>query len=407
MLVAVGEDRHQIAVLEDRELVEHYVARAKGKSIVGNIYLGNVQKVLPGMEAAFVDIGEPRNGVLYAGEIAFDEEVEGEPPRIETVLKSGQAVLTQVTRDPMGGKGPRLTTELSLPGRFLVLVPEADYVGASRRLPDDERRRLKDLASSIQRNGFGLIIRTAAAGANEEDLQRDVERLLSTWREVGQKKKKAKPPKLIYSEPELVIRVARDLYTREFEGMIVDDKNVFRKIRGYMGDLDPNLAERIELYEDSLPLFERHHVIEQIRKAVDRKVWLPSGGHIVIDPTEAMTVIDVNTGRYVGKTALEETVLKTNLEAAQEIAKQLRLRDIGGIIVIDYIDMVKRENREELLKVFTEALTRDKTKTQVFDISELGLLQMTRKNVSEGLLSAFSEACDRCGGWGIVLTLPD
>ena len=404
MLISVGKDRNQIAILEKRDLIEHYVAHNDDRSVVGNIYMGRVQNVLPGMEAAFLDIGEARNAVLYAGEVGFDEEVDGPTPRIETMLKSGQAVLAQVTKDPMGSKGARLTTEVSIAGRYLVLVPTADFIGISRRLPDDERKRLRDITSQLRPDGHGLIVRTAAEAATEEDLRRDVARLVRIWTEVSEAAKKAKPPKLIYAEPELVIRVVRDLLTTEFEKVIIDDEQVFARIKEYVGEVTPDLASKMELYSDELPLFERYHVVEQIRKAIDRKVWLRSGGHIVIDRTEALTVVDVNTGRFVGKSNLEETVFQANLEAAEEVAKQLRLRDIGGIIVIDFIDMVYERNRDELLRVLKEALKVDKTRTQVFGVSELGLVQMTRKKVSEGLLEAFSEPCDKCQGRGIILT---
>ncbi|MEO7804605.1 MAG: Rne/Rng family ribonuclease, partial [Actinomycetota bacterium] len=329
MLIGVGKERTQIAVLEKRELVEHYVARNEDRSIVGNIYVGRVQNVLPGMEAAFLDIGESRNAVLYAGEVGFDEELDGPRPRIETMLKSGQAVLAQVTKDPMGSKGARLTTELSIAGRFLVLVPEAGFLGISRRLPDDERRRLKELTAALRPKEQGLIVRTAAEGASEQDIQRDVHRLERIWGEVQTKAKKAKPPKELYREPDLAIRVVRDLFTTDVEKIIVDDKDLFDELRAYVEELMPDLLDRIELHSETLGLFEKHHVVEQIRKAIDRKVWLKSGGNIVIDRTEAMTVIDVNSGKFVGKTSLEETVLKTNLEASEEVAKQLRLRDMG------------------------------------------------------------------------------
>jgi ribonuclease E len=407
MLVSVGSERHQIAVLETGDLVEHYVTHSDSKSLVGNIYLGKVQNVLPGMEAAFVEIGEERNAVLYVKEVGFDEEIEGETPRIEKILRSGQSVLCQVTRDPMRSKGARLTMQVTLPGRYVVLVPESDFIGISRRLPDDERQRLRKLASRVQPPGFGLIVRTAAESAGEDELDRDVSNLVQSWYDISAKAGKGKAPKLIYSEPEMVTRVVRDLFTKDVEKLAVDDKKTFDQLKGYISEVTPDLGDRMELYQDDdLSLFERHHVIEQIRKALDRKVWLPSGGHIVIDRTEAMTVIDVNTGRYVGKSksSLEETVYKTNLEAADEVAKQLRLRDIGGIIIIDYIDMIEISNRKEVIRRFKEALASDKTRTQVFDISELGILEMTRKNVSEGLLESFSELCETCEGSGLVLT---
>lgn len=404
MLIAVGKERTQIAVLEKRELVEHYVARNEDRSIVGNIYVGRVQNVLPGMEAAFLEIGESRNAVLYAGEVGFDEELEGPRPRIETMLKSGQAILAQVTKDPMGAKGARLTTELSIAGRFLVLVPEAGFLGISRRLPDEERRRLRDVTSALRPKDHGLIVRTAAEGASEGDIQRDVHRLERIWSEVQTKARKAKPPKELYREPELAIRVVRDLFTTDVEKIIVDNESIFDELRTYVEELMPDLLDRVELHTQTLGLFEKHHVIEQIRKAIDRKVWLKSGGNIVIDRTEAMTVIDVNSGKFVGKTSLEETVLRTNLEAAEEVAKQLRLRDMGGIIVIDFIDMMYERNREELARVFKQGLARDKTRTQVSEISDLGLVQMTRKRISEGLLEAFSTKCESCEGRGLILT---
>jgi ribonuclease E len=405
MLVSVGAERSQIAILEGRELVEHYVAQSQERSIVGNIYVGRVQNVLPGMEAAFLDIGEAKNAVLYVGEVSYEEEVEGPAPRIETLLKSGQAVLAQVTKDPMGSKGARLTTELSIAGRYLVLVPdETGALGISRRLPDPERKRLREIAAKIRPEGHGLIVRTAASGAGEEELERDAARLIRLWDETVVRSKGAKPPKLVYSEPPLAIRVVRDLFTSDVEQVIADDESVYDEIRLYLDEVAPEFGDRVELYHDPLPLMERYHVVEQVRKAIDRKVWLTSGGHIVIDRTEAMTVIDVNTGRFVGRSTLEDTVLQTNLEAAAEVAKQLRLRDIGGIIVIDFIDMGHERNRDELLRYFNNALLRDKTRTQVYGVSELGLVQMTRKKVSEGLLEAFSRPCEVCEGRGIILT---
>lgn len=403
MLVTTGDTRSQIAVLEGRELIEHYVAKHADESIVGNVYIGRVENVLPGMEAAFLDIGEARNAVLYVGEVSYEEELEGPPPRIETLLKSGQAVVAQVTKDPMGSKGARLTTEVSLAGRYLVLVPNSDSLGISRRLADAERRRLRDIANRIRPEGHGMIVRTAAVGASEEDLERDVTRLTRIWNEVSERIEGAKPPKLIYSEPPLAIRVVRDLFTADVEEVIVDSEESYHQIRDYLEEVAPEFGDRVSLYTDGMPLFERYHVTEQVRKAIDRKVWLQSGGHIVIDRTEAMTVIDVNTGRYVGRSTLEDTVLHANLEAAEEVAKQLRLRDIGGIIVIDFIDMGYERNRDELLHTFERALLRDKTRTQVYGVSELGLVQMTRKKVSEGLLEAFSHKCEPCDGRGVIL----
>lgn len=404
MIVARRPDRSQIAVLEEGDLVEHYVAHAEDRSIVSSIYLGRVQNVLPGMEAAFVDIGTGRNAVLYAGEVGYDEEVEGPRPRIESMLKSGQPVLVQVTKDPMRHKGARLTTEISLAGRYLVFIPERESLGVSRRLPDAESERLRLIASRIRPKGHGLIVRTAAEGAGEDELQRDVDSLLVQWHDIHERAQTVQAPALLYTEPELVIRVVRDLMNADIEKVIVDDPEVLARIKEYIADVTPDLADRIELHEGERSAFDEYRINEQIQRAIERKVSLESGGSIVIDRTEAMTVVDVNTGRFVGRSNLEETVLRTNLEAAEEVAKQLRLRDIGGIIVIDFIDMIFERNRDELLRIFKAALSRDKTRTQVFGVSELGLVQMTRKNVSEGLLEAFSETCDKCEGRGIILT---
>jgi ribonuclease E len=403
MLVHAHEGGTQIAVLERGEIVEHYVARPEDRSFVGNIYLGRVQNVLPGMEASFVDIGESRNGVLYAGEVGIAGDEGDEVPRIETVLKSGQAILVQVTKDPMRAKGARLTALVSIAGRHLVLVPGADTVGVSRRLPDKERVRLRDLAAEVQPPGHGLIVRTAAEGAQRNDVERDLARLLDTWGEIKTKADRSKAPALIYEEPELELRVVRDLFNRDIARCIVDDPHLEEVLRTYIRQTTPDLDHRVELYEGELAIFEEHRVAEQIRKSLDRRVWLPSGGHLVVDRTEAMTVIDVNTGKFVGKSNLEETVFRTNTEAAVEVARQLRLRDIGGIIIIDFIDMEDQANRDEVLKVFRGELDRDRTRTQVFDISPLGLVQMTRKNVSAGIVEAFSDPCPTCEGRGILI----
>ncbi|MGH2729776.1 MAG: Rne/Rng family ribonuclease [Actinomycetota bacterium] len=403
MLVHADPDGIQIAVLEENTIIEHYAARAKDRSLVGNIYLGRVENVLPGMEACFVDIGAARNGVLYAGEVGIAGDEGDEVPRIETVLKPGQPILVQVTKDPMRAKGARLTALASMAGRHLVLVPRANSVGVSRRLPDRERARLRDLAQEMRPEGHGLIVRTAAEGAAPGDLTRDLERLLQTWDEISAKVDKAKAPALVYQEPELELRVIRDLFNRDVSKCIVDDPALESKLRSYIRRTTPDLDHRLELYEGDLPIFEHYRVAEQIRKSLDRKVWLPSGGHIVIERTEAMTVIDVNTGKFVGKTTLEETVFRTNNEAAVEVARQLRLRDIGGIIVIDFIDMEDLENRGEVVRVLRDELERDKTRTQVFDISPLGIVQMTRKNVSAGIVEAFSDPCPTCEGRGILI----
>jgi ribonuclease E len=405
MLITEIGDRDQIAVLEDRLLVEHYITRSGARSMVGNIFLGKVQNVLPGMEAAFVDVGRGRNAVLYAGEVSYDEEVDGETPRIEHVLRAGQNVLVQVTKDPMGGKGARLTQEISLPGRFLVLVPDSEVFGISRRLPDKERARLKDILKKVRPPEHGVIVRTAAEGADAEDLTADLERLVVTWQAIAKSAKRGHAPRVLYEEPELTVRVVRDLFTGgEFKEMITDSVPVHDQVVAYLKEVAPDLLSKVHMHTGPLPILEAYHVVEQIHKALERKVWLPSGGYIVIDRTEAMTVIDVNTGKHVGKANLEETVTKTNVEAAEEIARQLRLRDIGGIIIIDFIDMLLERNRDKVNQTLTAAMAQDKTRSQVFDIGPLGLLEVTRKRVSAGLLESFSETCPTCEGRGILLT---
>jgi ribonuclease E len=421
MLVHDDPQGIQIAVLEEtngrssqqnggrqkgrptHQIVEHYVAREADRSIVGNVYLGRVQNVLPGMEASFVDIGEERNGVLYAGEVGIAGDEGDEVPRIETVLRSGQPIMVQVTKDPMRAKGARLTAMVSLAGRHLVLVPNAKSVGVSRRLSDSERARLRDIAHKIRPADHGLIIRTAAEGANHGDLERDLKRVMEMWDEISAKADRSKAPALLYEEPELELRVIRDLFNREVSRCVVEGGDLERKLREYIRVTTPSLDHRLELYEGELPIFEEYRVVEQIRKSLDRKVWLPSGGHIVIDRTEAMTVIDVNTGKFVGKSNLEETVFKTNKETAVEVARQLRLRDIGGIIVIDFIDMEEMANRDDVIRLFRRELERDRSRTQVFDISPLGLVQMTRKSVSTGIVDAFSDPCPTCEGRGLLI----
>jgi len=425
MVVHVGPTATQIAVLEGRTLIEHYVSRPADDTtqIDGNIYLGRVQNVLPGMEAAFVDIGTPKNAVLYRGDLRYDEDdvalageedtrlASGRPSgpareaRIEQLLHTGQSIICQVTKNPIGTKGARLTQEVSLPGRFVVLIPESETYGISKRLPDEERRRLRRILDEVRPEGHGLIVRTAAEGVSADELARDVSRLLGLWEKVQSAAKTSRPPQLLYREPDLAVRVIREEFNRDYRGVVIDDPKLFAEVKEYVTDISPELAERVELVdpaEEPLPLFERFRVHEQVHKALDRKVWLPSGGSIIIERTEALTVIDVNTGKNVGTSNLEETVFRNNLEAAEEIARQLRLRDIGGIIVIDFIDMEVPANRAEVMRVFREALARDKTRTQVFDISELGLVEMTRKRVSEGLVESYSETCPTCGGRGIV-----
>jgi ribonuclease E len=413
MCVHVQPGLTQIAMLEGRSLVEHYVARSADETtqIDGNIYWGRVQNVLPGMEAAFVDIGIPKNAVLYRGDVRYDrDDVEaapgGEQPRIEQVLRPGQSILCQVTKNPIGAKGARLTQEVSLPGRFAVLVPNSATFGISKRLNDNERRRLRRIVEDVRPPGHGLIVRTAAEGVSAEELARDVAALLEQWSAVEAAAARSDQPRLLYREPDLAIRLLREELNSEFRSVIIDDPHLYEEVRRYVASVSPELVERVEFYDptvEPLPLFERYHVHEQLHKALDRKVWLPSGGSLIIERTEALTVIDVNTGKNVGKTNLEETVYRNNLEAAEEVARQLRLRDIGGIIVIDFIDMEIRENREKVAAALRNALARDKTRTQVWDISELGLVEMTRKRVSEGLLESVSTVCEVCNGRGIVL----
>ncbi len=406
MVLTEHGDRDQIAVLEDRELVQHYVTRVGAHSMVGNVYLGRVQNVLPGMEAAFVDIGRGRNAVLYAGEVNYSpEDLEGAPPRIEQVLKNGQAVLVQVTKDPIGGKGARLTAQISMPGRYAVMIPNASVFGISRRLPDEERRRLKAIVKQVKPEQHGVIVRTAASGVSEQALSADLQRLLIEWDAIEKRAKKVKAPHVVYEEPELTVRVVRDLVTdEEFKEIVTDSPRIYATIAGYVREVAPDLSEKVRLHEGKLSVMEEYHVVEQIHKGLDRKVWLPSGGYIIIERTEAMTVIDVNTGKHVGKSNLEETVVKTNLEAAQEAARQLRLRDIGGIIIVDFIDMLLERNKKLVTDTLKEAMAQDKTRSQVFEIGPLGLLEVTRKRVSGGLVESFSETCPTCEGRGILLT---
>jgi ribonuclease E len=405
MVITEHGDRDQIAVLEEDVLVQHYVTRTGARSMVGNVYQGRVQNVLPGMEAAFIDVGRGRNGVLYAGEVNYSpEDLEGAAPRIEHVLKSGQAVLVQVTKDPMGGKGARLTAQISMPGRYLVFVPDANVSGISRRLPDEERKRLKAIMKKIRPEGHGIIVRTAAEGASEEALTDDLQRLIREWDGIQKAAKKAKAPVVIYEEPELTVRVVRDLFTdEEFKELVTDSPRVYDKVMEYVREIAPDLEPKVHLHQGKLPVFEEYRIVEQIHKALDKKVWLPSGGYLFIERTEAMSIIDVNTGKSVGKTNLEATVTNTNLEAAKEVARQLRLRDIGGIIVIDFIDMLLEQNKRQVEDTMKEALAVDKTRSQVFEIGPLGLMQVTRKRVSGGLVESFSETCPTCEGRGILI----
>ena len=406
MLVRQTGDRTQIAVLEDKIMVEHYVNRNSNISYVGNVYLGRVQNVLPSMEAAFVDIGKGRNAVLYAGEVNWDAAgiAEGQTRKIEHVLKTGQSVLVQVTKDPIGQKGARLTSQISLPGRYLVYVPGGAMSGISRRLPDQERSRLKSILKNLIPEEAGVIVRTASEGASEEELERDVIRLKAQWDDIQEKAENpsTSAPSLLYSEPDLTVRVIRDIFNEDFNRMTVQGDEAWEEIQNYLGHIAPELTAKIGKWSGARDLFAENRIEEQLAKAFDRKVYLPSGGSLVIDRTEAMIVIDVNTGKFIGKGGnLEETVTKNNLEAAEEIARQLRLRDMGGIIVVDFIDMALESNRDQVLRRLVECLGRDRTKHQVAEVTSLGLVQMTRKRVGQGLIEAFSTTCESCGGRGI------
>jgi ribonuclease E len=406
MLVRQIADRTQIAVIEDGIMVEHYVNRNSNVSYVGNVYLGRVQNVLPSMEAAFVDIGKGRNAVLYAGEVNWDAAgiSESQPRKIETVLKTGQPVLVQVTKDPIGQKGARLTSQISLPGRHVVYVPGGGMSGISKRLPEEERARLKSILKNLIPEEAGVIVRTAAEGVSEEDLTNDVARLKAQWEDIYAKSQNPNfhAPAALYQEPDLAVRVIRDIFNEDFRKLTVQGSTAWDEVTNYLGFIAPELTQKIEKYTGTGDLFADFRVEEQLAKAFDRKVYLPSGGSLVIDRTEAMVVIDVNTGKFIGKGGnLEETVTKNNLEAAEEIARQLRLRDLGGIVVIDFIDMILESNREAVLRRLVECLGRDRTKHQVAEVTSLGLVQMTRKRVGQGLIEAFSTTCDSCSGRGI------
>jgi len=406
MVVRQKGDRTQVAVLEDGILVEHYVARQTASTMVGNVYLGKVQNVLPSMEAAFVDIGRGRNAVLYAGEVNWDATgLEGRARSIEQALKSGESVLVQVTKDPVGHKGARLTSHVALSGRHLVYVPNGHASGISRKLSDVERRRLRDVLKNLVPDGAGVIVRTAAEGAAEDDLARDVKRLQAQWDDIQAKAAQGGAPVLLSAEPDLVIRVVRDLFNEDFREVVIQGTDAYEQVESYLGSVSPDLVARVRRHTGSGDAFAEWRIDEQILKGLDRKVYLPSGGHLVIDRTEAMTVVDVNTGKYTGAGGnLEETVTRNNLEAAEEIVRQLRLRDIGGIVVIDFIDMVLESNRDLVLRRLTECLGRDRTKHQVTEITSLGLVQMTRKRIGQGLLEAFSETCDHCKGRGVIIS---
>ena len=405
MIVRSKDGKIQIGVLEDSVLVEHYVAKASEASLIGNVYLGKVQNVLPSMEAAFVDIGRGRNAVLYSGEVDWElAETGNQPRRIELALKSGDTVLVQVTKDPVGQKGARLTSQVSLPGRYLVYVPNGSMNGISRKLPDSERARLKKILKEILPEDAGVIVRTAAEGATEEQLTLDVQRLQQQWEDISKKVEKGNGPVLLHSEPDLLVKIVRDVFNEDFQKMVIAGDDAREVIEEYLQSVAPDLLERVEKYEGTKDVFDEYRVGEQIAKALERKVYLPSGGSLVIDRTEAMTVVDVNTGKFVGSGGnLEETVTKNNLEAAEEIVRQLRLRDIGGIIVVDFIDMVLESNRDLVLRRLMECLSRDRTKHQVAEVTSLGLVQMTRKKLGIGLLEAFSEPCEACASRGVIV----
>jgi ribonuclease E len=410
MVVRSAAGRIQIGVLEDGVLVEHYVAKAAEASLIGNVYLGRVQNVLPSMEAAFVDIGRGRNAVLYSGEVDWEAaaaESEGgknQPRRIELALKPGDRVLVQVTKDPVGHKGARLTSQVSLPGRYLVYVPNGSMNGISRKLPDTERARLKTILKQVLPENVGVIVRTAAEGATEEQLTLDVNRLTSQWAEISRLVETQQAPVLLHSEPDLLVKIVRDVFNEDFQKLVISGEDAQATIEAYLRSVAPDLLDRVQTYDEPGDAFDTYRISEQIEKALDRKVWLPSGGSLVIDRTEAMTVVDVNTGKFVGSGGnLEETVTKNNLEAAEEIVRQLRLRDIGGIIVVDFIDMVLETNRDLVLRRLVECLSRDRTKHQVAEVTSLGLVQMTRKKLGLGLLESFSEPCEHCAGRGIIV----
>ena len=407
MLVRQKDGRIQIGVLEDGVLAEHFVSKTQQDSLIGNVYLGKVQNVLPSMEAAFVDIGRGRNAVLYAGEVNWDVTgLDGAPRKIENALKPGDSVLVQVTKDPIGHKGARLTSQVSLPGRFLVYVPGGSMTGISRKLPDTERARLKKILKDKLPEGAGVIVRTAAEGASEEELTHDINRLRAQWEEIQEKanSRKVLAPEMLYQEPDLMIKTVRDVFNEDFTAMIVQGENAWDSIEAYVTYVAPDLVSRLQQWDGEDDLFDHYRINEQLAKALDRKVYLPSGGSLVIDRTEAMTVVDVNTGKFTGSGGnLEETVTKNNLEAAEEIVRQLRLRDIGGIIVIDFIDMVLESNRDLVLRRLIECLGRDRTKHQVAEVTSLGLVQMTRKRLGTGLLEVFSEPCEHCAGRGLVV----
>jgi ribonuclease G len=404
MLISHDSDETRVALLEDRALVELYIERPK-RSVVGNVYLGKVKDVLPGMQAAFVDIGLEKNAFLYVDEVISPEGLEDVPKRdIQSLLRPDQQIMVQVLKDPMGTKGARVTTEITLPGRFLVLMPFSEFIGVSRKIEDQERERLQAAVAPHVPEGQGVIVRTVASGVDEKDLVSDMDFLLRLWKRVSHQAREGLAPEVIYTEMDLALRLVRDVFSDEYKRLIIDDKTLYEKVTSFLKRTSPHLTRRVSLHKDRAPLFDAYAVDSTIDSSLARKVELPSGGHITIDKTEALTAIDVNTGRYVGRKNLEDTVLRTNLEAAEEVVRQLRLRDIGGIIVIDFIDMEDQFHRAELVKRFNECLERDRTRTRVTEVSRLGLVEMTRKNVTDGLYGILTETCPHCSGQGRVLS---
>jgi ribonuclease G len=407
MLISHDPDETRVAIIEDDELVEFYVERAR-RSVVGNVYLGRVKDVLPGMEAAFVDIGLEKNAFLYVDEVVTPAGIDADMPKqkIQQLLKPGQQVTVQVTKDPMGTKGARVTTEVSLPGRFLVLMPFSESVGVSRRLPDAERERLHKAIAALAPEGVGIIARTAASGANERDLTTDLDFLGRLWARVRKQADTGAAPEVLYTEMDLALRMVRDVFTPDYRALVIDDKAVQGKVVSFLKRTQPDLVRRVQMHREAVPLFDYHGLGPQIEAALRRKVTLPSGGSISIDRTEALTAIDVNTGKFVGRKSLEDTILRTNLEAADEVVRQLRLRDIGGIIIIDFIDMAEPIHRDQVFAQFNAALERDRTKTRVSEISRLGLVEMTRKNVTDGFWTVLTQTCPTCTGQGRTLSDP-
>ncbi len=404
ILVSAETSELKVAILEEGRLCEIYVERKGRRPLAGNIYKGKVENVLPGMEAAFVDIGLEKNGFLYVEEVMVHEDPDKRPKKITQMLRSGQEILVQIVKDPMGTKGARLTTQLSIPGHFLVYVPDGDGVGVSRRLDDEERQRLRQICREMKVKKAGLIVRTAAEGASKQELVNDLKFLEKMWQTVKGREKNSKAPSLLYSEMEVSLKVMRDVFNETHEQVLIDSQKEYDKIRSFLKKTSPELVDRVERYQGSKPLMETYGVEEEMKKALGKRVDLPSGGYLVIEATEAMTIIDVNTGRYVGRTRLEDTIVKTNIEACKEVVRQLRLRDIGGIIIIDFIDMARTRNRQQVLETLDRELETDRTKTYIVELSPLGLVEMTRQNVTEGLRGILTKACPTCGGEGVIVS---